>query len=113
MPTLPLVSRQEFSDLLPLALACFLLGAVESAAIGRLFAAKYGYRFDSNQEFLAIAGANLAAGFTHAFPVSGGTSQSLVNESSGARTPLSGLLASVIVLIVAVFKSRSMPTEDQ
>ena len=103
IPTLPRVDRQEFGDLLPLALACFLLGAVETAAIGRLFAAKYGYRFDSNQEFLAIAGANLAAGFTHAFPVSGGTSQSLVNESSGARTPLSGLISAVLVLVVALF----------
>ena len=103
VPALPMVGWQEFADLLPLALACFLLGAVETAAIGRMFAARYGYRFDSNQEFLAIAGANLAAGLTHAFPVSGGTSQSLVNESSGARTPLSGLIAASLVLIVAVF----------
>jgi len=103
VPTLPMVGRQDFGNLLPLALACFLLGAVETAAIGRLFAAKYGYRFDSNQEFLAIAGANLAAGLTHGFPVSGGKSQSLVNESSGARTPLSGLIAAGLVLVVAVF----------
>ena len=41
-------------DLLPLALACFLLGAVETAAIGQMFAEKHGYRLDSNQEFLAV-----------------------------------------------------------
>lgn len=112
IPTLPKVEWHDLGDLLPLALAAFLLGAVETAAIGRMFAAKYGYRFDSNQEFLAIAGANLAGGFTHAFPVSGGTSQSLVNESSGARTPLSGLIASILILIVAVFFSdllRNLP----
>jgi high affinity sulfate transporter 1 len=103
MPTVPLVEWHQFSDLLPLALACFLLGAVETAAIGRMFAAKHGYRFDSNQEFLAIAGANLGAGLTHGFPISGGTSQSLVNESSGARTPLSGLISAGLVLIVALF----------
>ena len=44
---------EELVDLLPLALACFLLGAVEAAAIGRMFAEKYGYRLDNNQEFLA------------------------------------------------------------
>src|SRR5205085_7599255 len=71
-----------------------------------------GYRLDSNQEFLALAGANLAAGLGQAFPVSGGMSQSLVNESGGAHTPLSGLIASTIVLLVALFLSgllRNLP----
>jgi sulfate permease, SulP family len=88
---------------MPLALACFLLGAVETAAIGRMFAEKHGYRLDSNQEFLALAGANLAAGLGHGFPISGGMSQSLVNESGGARTPISSLLAAGILLLVALF----------
>ena len=68
-----------------------------------MFARKHGYRLDSNQEFLALSGANLAAGLGHGFPVSGGMSQSLVNEGGGARTPLSGLVASGIVLVVALF----------
>lgn len=103
VPSLPAVHREDVGELLPLALACFLLGAVETAAIGRMFAEKHGYRFDSNQEFLAIAGANLLSGLGHGFPISGGTSQSLVNESSGARTPLSGLIAAGFILLVALF----------
>lgn len=103
LPSLPAVTFGEARDLLPLALACFLLGAVETAAIGRMFAEKHGYRLDSNQEFLALAGANLAAGIGQGFPISGGMSQSLVNESGGARTPLSGLIAAGIILVVAVF----------
>ncbi len=103
MPSLPAVHWSDARELLPLALACFLLGAVETAAIGRMFAAKHGCRLDSNQEFLALAGANLASGLGHGFPISGGMSQSLVNESGGARTPLSGLLASGIILLVALF----------
>ncbi len=103
MPALPALHYEDLGDLLPLALACFLLGAVETAAIGRMFAEKYGYRVDSNQELLALAGANLAAGLGRGFPVSGGMSQSLVNESAGARTPLSGLIASGIILLVALF----------
>src|SRR4029079_17722299 len=86
-----------------LAVACFLLGAVETAAIGRLFAAKHGGRFDANREFLALAAANLAAGIGRGFPVSGGMSQSLVNEGGGARSPLSGALATAIILIVVLF----------
>jgi len=95
----------DLNSLLPLAMACFLLGAVETAAIGRMFARKHEYRLDSNQEFLALAGANLAAGLGQGFPTSGGMSQSLVNESSGAKTPLSGFIASVLILLVILFLS--------
>src|SRR5258708_3954250 len=112
IPSLPAVHWEDIGDLLPLALACFLLGAVETAAIGQMFAEKHGYRLDSNQEFLALAGANLASGLGHGFPVSGGMSQSLVNESSGARTPLSGLLCAILIIVVAVFFSalpRNLP----
>ena len=103
VPGLPPVSLSDLNPLLPLAMACFLLGAVETAAIGRMFARKHGYRLDSNQEFLALAGSNLAAGLGRGFPVSGGMSQSLVNEGGGARTPLSGLVAALITLLVTVF----------
>jgi len=105
LPALPNVSWDDVNQLLPLALACFLLGAVETIAIGRMFAEKHGYRLRSNQEFLALAAANLAAGFGHGFPVSGGMSQSIVNENAGARTPLTGLIAAAIVLVVALFFS--------
>ncbi len=105
---LPAVHWSDLNQLLPLAIACFMLGAVETAAIGRMFAAKHRYRFDSNQEFLALASANLAAGLGHGFPVSGGMSQSLVNEGSNARTPLSGLVAALIILLVSLFLSSTL-----
>ena len=103
LPALPLVSRADVNALLPLAMACFVLAAVETTAIGRMFAAKHGYRLDATQEFLAIGAANLAAGLGSGFPVSGGMSQSLVNETAGARTPLSGLVAALITLVVVAF----------
>jgi high affinity sulfate transporter 1 len=99
------LTRADFNTLLPLAMACFLLGTVETAAIGRMFAHKHEYRLDSNQEFLALAGANLAAGLSQGFPTSGGMSQSLVNETSGARTPLSGFISSLMILGVILFLS--------
>jgi len=52
---LPAIHWGDLNELLPLALACFLLGAVETAAIGRMFTAKHGGRLDANQEFLALA----------------------------------------------------------
>jgi sulfate permease, SulP family len=100
---LPAIRWDDLNELLPLALACFLLGAVETAALGRMFTAKHGGRFDANQEFLALATANLAAGIGRGFPISGGMSQSLVNEGGGARTPLSSAIAAGILLIVVLF----------
>jgi len=106
--SIPAVGWDEATDLFPLALACFFLAAVETAAIGRMFAEKHGYRLDSNQELLALAGANLAAGLGQGFPISGGMSQSLVNESGGARTPLSGFISAILILLVAVFFSDTL-----
>jgi high affinity sulfate transporter 1 len=102
---LPAVHASDLNDLLPLALGCFLLGTVETAALGRMFAVKHGYRFDPNQELLGIAGANVMAGLGHGFPVSGGMSQSLVNESGGARTPLSGFIGALLMLLILLFLS--------
>ena len=103
---LPAVGWADLNALLPLAVACFMLGAVETAAIGRMFTAKHRGRFDANQEFLALAAANFAAALGRGLPVSGGMSQSVVNEGAGARTPLSGLIASGLVLVVVLFFSH-------
>jgi SulP family sulfate permease len=103
---IPRVHWADLQSLLPLAVACFLLAAVETAAIGRTFAARYGRRLDPNQEMLALGASNLVAGLGHGYPISGGMSQSLVNESGGARTPLSGAVASGAILAVVLFFSR-------
>jgi MFS superfamily sulfate permease-like transporter len=110
---LPKFQWSDLNQLLPLALACFLLGAVETAAIGRMFTAKHGGRLDANQEFLALAGSNLAAGLGCGFPVSGGMSQSLVNEGGGAKTPLSTAFAGGIILIVVLFFSHLLSALPQ
>ncbi|HEY4284466.1 MAG TPA: SulP family inorganic anion transporter [Chthoniobacterales bacterium] len=110
---LPAIYWHDLNELLPLAIACFLLGAVETAAIGRMFAAKNGGRFDANQEFLALGASNLASALGRGFPISGGMSQSLVNEGGGARTPLSTALAAGFVLIVVLFFSHLLSSLPQ
>ncbi len=110
---LPQVYWSDLNALLPLAFACFLLAAVETAAIGRTFAAKHGGRLDANQEFLALAASNLTAGLGRGFPVSGGMSQSLVNEGSGARTPLSGAFSALFILLVILFLSHQLSALPQ
>src|SRR5262245_27822899 len=109
----PAIHWADLNDLLPLALACFLLGAVESAAIGRMFIARHGGRLDANQEFLGLAAANLVAGLGQGYPISGGLSQSVVNEESGARTPVSTALAGLVILVVVLFLSHLLSALPQ
>jgi high affinity sulfate transporter 1 len=103
MPGLPGVGWDHFNELLPLAFAAFLLASVETSAIGRMFPNTDGRRFDPNKEFLAIGAANIAAGLFRGFPVSGGVSQSLVNSGAKARSLFSGVVSSIVILLVILF----------
>src|SRR5262249_24854994 len=103
---LPAVYWHGMNELLPLPFPGFLLCAVETAPLGRMFVAKHGGRFDVNQENLALATSNLFAGLGGGFPISGGTSQSIVNEDGGARTPISTAIAAVFILVVVLFFSH-------
>jgi high affinity sulfate transporter 1 len=100
---LPAVSIEDVDNLLPLALACFLLGSVETMAVSRTFAQKHRYRISADQDFLALGAANLAVGLAQGYPVSGGMSQSAVNEKAGAKTPVSLVVASLLIAVVTLF----------
>ncbi|MHC2286263.1 SulP family inorganic anion transporter [Bradyrhizobium barranii] len=100
MPTFGLL---EFDDLFPLAAGCVLLAYIEGVSAARSFAAKHGYPLDGRQEFLGLGAANLAAAFGHGYPVAGGLSQSAVNDSAGARTPLALVICSVTLGLCLLF----------
>jgi high affinity sulfate transporter 1 len=93
----PSLRFQDVDGVLPLAAACFLLGYVESISAARTLAAKNGYEINARQELLALGVANLAAAFSHGFPIAGGLSQSAVNDKAGARTPLALVFASATI----------------
>jgi high affinity sulfate transporter 1 len=98
----PDIRARDVEGLLGVALACFLLASVETMAVARTFALKHGYRVDTNREFVAIGAANILSGLGSGYPVSGGMSQSAVNESAGARTPLSLVVACVLLGLVVL-----------
>lgn len=105
LPTLalPTFGLLEFSDLFPLAAGCVLLAYIEGVSAARSFAAKHGYGLDVRQEFLGLGAANLAAAFGHGYPVAGGLSQSAVNDSAGARTPMALLICSAALAACLLF----------
>jgi sulfate permease, SulP family len=93
----PSLRLREVDGVLPLAAACFLLAYVEGVSAARTLAEKHGYKINPRQELLALGAANLAAAFSHGFPVAGGLSQSAVNDKAGARTPLALIVASLTI----------------
>jgi len=108
----PALRPREVYGLIPLALACFLLAYIEGVAAARALAQKNGDEIDPGQELFALAAANCAAGFGHGFPVTGGLSQSAVNDNAGARSPLSLVFASAAIAACLLFLTgllRNLP----
>jgi anti-anti-sigma factor len=95
-------------NLLAVALACFLLSYVESISVARTFSLKHRYPISADQELLALGLANLAAGMGQGYPLAGGMSQSAVNETGGAKTPMALVVASAGIGIVLLFLTGLM-----
>ncbi|UCC93823.1 MAG: STAS domain-containing protein, partial [Thermoplasmata archaeon] len=102
-PQVPDIVASDIRALLPLALGLFIVSFVESMSMGRMYQHKYGYKVDPEQELVALGSSNLVVGFFQGFPVSGSFSRTLLNDHIGARTQLSGLMVSIIVIVVVMF----------
>jgi high affinity sulfate transporter 1 len=100
---LPGINFNDIGRVLPLAFACFLLAYIESVSAAKTLAQKNGYEIDARQELLALGIANLATSLGQGYPVSGGLSQSAVNEKAGAKTPVSLIVASGSIAICLLF----------
>ncbi len=85
------------------ALVISLVGFMEAISIAKAMAAKTKQRINPNQELLGQGLANVVGSFSHAFPVSGSFSRSAVCLNAGARTGLSSVFASIIVLLALLF----------
>jgi SulP family sulfate permease len=110
---LPSLRIQDVDGVLPLALACFLLSYIESVSAGRTLAQKNRYTIDPRQELLAIGIVNAAVAFGQGYPVAGGLSQSSVNDTAGAKTPLSLVFASATIAFCLLFLTgflQNLPT---
>ena len=102
---LPAITTPDLSlaiSLLPLALACTVLSLVESSSVARSISQRTGQELDSSVEFTGQGLANLAAAFTGAYPTSGSLSRSALNEQSGAKSRLAGVLSGVLVLLAVL-----------
>ncbi len=94
---LPNLHAGDLDEIFTLAFACFLLAYIESVSAAKTMAQKNGYKINPRQELLALGLVNLATAFGQSYPVSGGLSQTAVNDKAGAKTPISLIFASIAI----------------
>lgn len=93
-------SFQLMGDLAAPALALAFVSILEGSTIGKTLASRAGQRFDVNQEMYAMGMANAANALVGGMNASGSLTRSVLNDVSGARSPLSHLIAGAIVLVL-------------
>ncbi|MDD2197420.1 MAG: sulfate permease [Bacteroidales bacterium] len=99
---IPTLYAGDIDEIFTLAFACFLLAYIETVSSAKAMGQKYGYKIDPRQELLALGIVNLATAFGQSYPVSGGLSQTAVNEKAGAKTPISLIFASIVIGVCLV-----------
>jgi SulP family sulfate permease len=81
------------------ALGVIVVAYPDNVITGRAFAVRRHESVDSDQEFLGLGAANLAAGLVHGFPVSSSGSRTVIGDAAGSRTQLYSLVAVAAVLL--------------
>ena len=105
-PGLPAFTVPDLSlvgQLWPGALGIALMSFTESFAASRAFARKEDPTIDADQELLALGFANVGGGLFQAYPGGGGTSQTAVNSTAGAKTELSAITTALVVMLTLLF----------
>jgi SulP family sulfate permease len=99
-PSLPPFDLSRMRAALPDAFSLALLGAIESLLSAVVADGMSGRRHRSNCELVAQGIANIAAPLFGGMPVTGTVARTATNVRSGARSPISGILHALYVLLV-------------
>lgn len=86
-------------DALPIAI----IGFAMTVSLAEIFGKKHGYPVRANQEMIAIGMGNLIPSFFYSFTTSAALTKTLLKESTGCFTQLSGLVSSFVLLLVLLW----------
>ena len=94
-------------DLLPSIIIDSLVIAIVAFAVSlslaKIFAKKHKYKIDANQELIALGTANVFSSLFACYPSSASLSRSSVQERTGGRTQVAGLVSSLFMLVFLLF----------
>ncbi len=100
--TLPEFSFGTVKAILPDAFTIAVLAAVESLLSCVVADGMIGSRHNSNMELVAQGAGNIASALFGGIPATGAIARTAANIKNGGRTPISGMVHAVVLLIVLV-----------
>ena len=104
----PAIPVADVLVLLPAAIGIFLVSFADGILTARSFAGKHDQNVQAGQELVAFGAANIAAGLAQGFSIGASGSRTAVNDSMGARTQISGLVAAGAAALVLLFLTAPM-----
>lgn len=110
---LPVVGMHEIRELLPAAVGIVMLTFPEAVLLARAFAARHRYEVNPNQELVALAASNVAAGLFGGFSVGASQSRTTVSDATGGRTQLVSIVAAAALAAFLLFLTpllKALPT---
>jgi high affinity sulfate transporter 1 len=105
---LPAMSGLPGEQLVFGGLAIFLVSFGAGIVTARSFGARGGYHVEPNGELVGFGAANIAAGFSGAFPVTASDSRTAVNAVVGGKTQLAGVVAAAALLATLLFLGEAL-----
>ena len=110
---LPAVTLRDIRELLPAAVGAVMLTFPEGILLARALAAKNRHEIRPNQELVALAFANAAAGLFQGFSVGASQSRTTVGDASGGKSQVVSLVAAGALALFLLFLTpvlRGLPT---
>lgn len=89
--------------LLPSAFTIAVLGAIESLLSATVADGVTGSHTNSNTELIGQGIANIVVPFFGGIPVTGAIARTMTNISNGGRTPVAGIIHSLVLLVIYLF----------
>ena len=90
-------------SLLPTAFTIAMLGAIESLLSAMVADGVISSRHNSNTELMAQGVANIVVPFFGGIPATGAIARTMANINNGGRTPIAGIVHTVVLLLVLLF----------
>lgn len=97
------INLDSIRILFPAAFTIAMLGAIESLLSSTVADGVTGKRHNSNQELVAQGVANIVTPFFGGIPATGAIARTMTNINNGGRTPVAGIIHSLVLLLVVLF----------
>lgn len=104
----PQTSLEELKSLLRDATSITVVSFCSAMLTARSFAARHGYSINANHEFVALGLANIGAGVSQGFAISGADSRTAVNDMVGGKTQLVGVIAALVIAATLLLLNKPL-----